>query len=918
MKEYFLNLKIKKKLLISFFIILIILLVIGIRQYKLFEALENEELQKTHNLELVSKISSLQYKLLTELHVLSELIYATNSKEINGLWKKHVENDEKTKIQFKNILNETREGSVEKYSAFKVKINNRVDESYNIYEKTILLYIHRLKDIKNNTLVVVSTDGEDKIVLQDSIITDSSKIAGYIPKIYMTNKKESTQLFQKQLKNHYLFIKKNIEDIIGRLDEAKNLGISVVRRLNVSSQNDINNSNLTNWLLILFAIIIALLSSLTISKIISEPINIVSNLVKNLAKGELPDNTKTSHKDEIGIMIKYLNKLVEGLKRTADFSIEIGKGNFQSKYQPLSKNDVLGNSLLYMSQSLKVSKEDEIKRKIEDDQRNWTTVGLAKFAEILRHNTENIKELSNDILKNLIKYLNANQGGIFIYNDNDPENVRLQLIAAYAFNRKKFLKKEFKLGEGLVGSVAIEKYTVYMTDIPLDYIEIESGIGSSNPKSILIVPLKIDQEVLGVIELASFNEFKQFEISLVEQIAESIASTLSTARINTRTAELLEQSKQQTLEMQEKEEEMRQNIEEMQTAHEETTKSEETLRSNYNKIIDLQKKLSKKEKLQKIEIKKLQRENYNKIKVLKEEENVKTLILENSLNAIVITNNEGVIDFFNASAQKLWGYKKSEVLGRHISYLFSKEFSLKKESIIYNLYNNKKYKIPEYSIEVPILLTEMDLTYVDLLVLKLEFKREIKYTMFFNDLTDVKLALKERSRIMESIMTNEFEYTTRIEQLEDILIDNNIKVPSIEENHGDLIRWGREYEINLTIIDQQHKKWIDFINKLYRMFKSGETSNSLKEYIKELLEYTDYHFGFEEKYLSDFNCDKTEEHKKSHELFIDTIKRHQQEFSEGNLDSAYKLMIFLKSWVKRHIQIDDKGYVNCFKSNGLH
>jgi transcriptional regulator with GAF, ATPase, and Fis domain len=152
------------------------------------------------------------------------------------------------------------------------------------------------------------------------------------------------------------------------------------------------------------------------------------------------------------------------------------------------------------------------------------------------------------------------------------------LVAAFAFDRKKFLEKTFAKGQGLVGTCAAEKDVVHLIEIPQEYIEITSGLGGANPNSLLLVPLIIEDEVLGVIELTSFNKFQPHEIELVKRLAQNIASTLRSVKVNARTSELLEKSQEQAEMMAAQEEEMRQNMEEMQATQEEMKRKEDEMK----------------------------------------------------------------------------------------------------------------------------------------------------------------------------------------------------------------------------------------------------------------------------------------------------------------------------------------------------
>src|SRR5690606_29724611 len=194
-------------------------------------------------------------------------------------------------------------------------------------------------------------------------------------------------------------------------------------------------------------------------------------------------------------------------------------------FKPLSEHDVLGNALLDMRSNLAKVAED-------DKKRNWATEGMAKFGEILRTNNSDLAKLADEIIGNLVKYLNANQGAIYIMDEEDAmsDEPTMSMKACYAWNKKKYLNQKIHRGEGLAGQAWQEGDTVYLTEVPQDYIRIVSGLGDSNPTAIVIVPLKVNDQIFGVVELASFGEFKDFEIEFVQKIAESIASTISSVK----------------------------------------------------------------------------------------------------------------------------------------------------------------------------------------------------------------------------------------------------------------------------------------------------------------------------------------------------------------------------------------------------
>ncbi len=338
----------------------------------------------------------------------------------------------------------------------------------------------------------------------------------------------------------------------------------------------VNNNKTSDRVLIIMFIITSILAIYIIYLIRSFnlPVAKLKQYLEKVVQGALPESPELKNKDEIYELGQSLNKIVDSLKLKTEFASQLGKGNLETSYKSISEKDTLGNALLTLQKSLKKAAKDDQKHKIENERRRWANEGLAKFSEILRMNNDNTEMLCDSVIKNLVKYLEASLGGIYLYNDEKKDNIHLYLASAFAYDRKKFIKDKILQGEGLIGACAQEKQTIYMTEIPDDYIRITSGLGDQRPKVLLIVPLNLENEILGVLEIASFNQFEQHILEFVEKLAESIASTLASAKINERTQMLLEQSQKQAVEMAEQEEEMRQNMEELQATQEESSRKE--------------------------------------------------------------------------------------------------------------------------------------------------------------------------------------------------------------------------------------------------------------------------------------------------------------------------------------------------------
>ena len=297
------------------------------------------------------------------------------------------------------------------------------------------------------------------------------------------------------------------------------------------------------------------------------PIKRAAEVAKLASVGSLSEKVGYNDESEIGQISNSIDSIIQNQLNLAEFTEKIGDGNFDVEYKVLSEKDKLGYSITGMRDKLQ-------KVAVEEKGRNWVSAGLTSFNEILRQEESNLILLCDKFLSALVKYIEANQGMIFLLKSEDNETKYLDLVAAYAWNRKKFITKRIEIGEGLVGQVALEKDKIYLKDVPDNFITITSGLGDASPRCVLIAPLIFNDELFGIIELASFKQLKNYEIDFVEKLAEILASTISRAKTSEQTQNLLRDSQKLTEELRAQEEEMRQNLEEMNATQEEMQQRE--------------------------------------------------------------------------------------------------------------------------------------------------------------------------------------------------------------------------------------------------------------------------------------------------------------------------------------------------------
>lgn len=238
---------------------------------------------------------------------------------------------------------------------------------------------------------------------------------------------------------------------------------------------------------------------------------------------------------------------------------------------------------LAMQQSLKELE----KAKEQEEKRTWVTENIHEFSELLRHDNDDFQQVYDHLISKLVRGLGATQGGLFIV-ETEGDGEYLELKSAFAYERKKFVSNRLETTEGVIGQAYLEKDYIYLKEIPKNYFQITSGLGEALPRELLLMPMKLDDEVEGIIELASFKPFEPHHIEFLQSLGEMLASAISRIKISVNTDKLLSKAQENAEILGAQEEEMRQNLEEMQATQEEFVRKEKTY---IKKIEELEKKV---------------------------------------------------------------------------------------------------------------------------------------------------------------------------------------------------------------------------------------------------------------------------------------------------------------------------------------
>ncbi|MCK5876469.1 MAG: CHASE3 domain-containing protein, partial [Candidatus Marithrix sp.] len=268
----------------------------------------------------------------------------------------------------------------------------------------------------------------------------------------------------------------------------------------------------------------------SLNKVVKDNVQVA----QGLATGNLRVTPKAEYKGDFIQIKNALETVLLAQSQVIEDIVQVAQGLADGSKNVVSKADYQGD-FIQIKTALEAAASKLSETMAQNTIQNWLKTGQTELSKQIS-GEQDIITLAKNVCTFLTTYLEAQVGAFYIV----EEETRIKLFASYAYNQRKGLPNEFQLGEGLVGQAVLEKQKILVTDVPENYISIQSGTGEAVPKNILVMPFMYENNVKGAIEIASFHEFTPTQLELLEQVMPNIGITINTAESRTKMQVLLQ------------------------------------------------------------------------------------------------------------------------------------------------------------------------------------------------------------------------------------------------------------------------------------------------------------------------------------------------------------------------------------------
>lgn len=270
------------------------------------------------------------------------------------------------------------------------------------------------------------------------------------------------------------------------------------------------------------------------NKDVNEVIVELSNVFNKLVQLDISIVTQTYHQNTQQKLKKTLEETQQIVHDISSITDAVSKGDYTKK---LVGDSNLNSALNQMIDALNTAAQ-------ESKRDTWLKTGQAQLLEKLRGDQDLVALCANAI-EFFAKYLSA-KVGVFYFLENKE---KLILMASYAYQHRKKLSNEFKIGQGLLGQSVLERQGMIVDNLPKNYLSISSGLGEAKSASVLVYPILLEGSVIAVMEFGTFEKFDELHLEFLKLTNDAMASILESAKNREKMSLLLEDLKTKTQEM---------------------------------------------------------------------------------------------------------------------------------------------------------------------------------------------------------------------------------------------------------------------------------------------------------------------------------------------------------------------------------
>lgn len=275
----------------------------------------------------------------------------------------------------------------------------------------------------------------------------------------------------------------------------------------------------------------------------------------------------------IGIALGITRNITKRFKTVRDVIKSMQYGSDSLPRIKIDTNDEIGeiaSAYNEMATSLEEHEKNERQYMEMIEEQNWLSSKLNELS-FLTQGILDLRLLGEKYIQHIVPMVEASYGAIYLVEDREDKEVLIKLstYAGTVDPHSQFGKDVIKFGEGLVGQCAKDRTTKKISNIPSNYMKIASGLGEALPNHIYLLPIILDGEVMGVLELATLNDFSEVHEEMLEQAAKQLGIIIYRISRQMQVRQLLEESQTLNEELQSQSEELQLQQEELRTMNEE-------------------------------------------------------------------------------------------------------------------------------------------------------------------------------------------------------------------------------------------------------------------------------------------------------------------------------------------------------------